>query len=85
MSDPLKFQRALFPDLEPRTIVLTRGGRPRRCLVIWADQATDDIRKKARGKNCRFFISMHESQKIVDDSDLIWEDDKGSLPTWLDY
>lgn len=62
--------------MEGRTIVVSKGGTPHRCDVIWADKVTDDIRKRVRGKNSRLFVSMHESVPWTgptDDSELEWE------------
>jgi hypothetical protein len=84
MPDPFKFQRALFPELEPRTIIALKApdARMHRCIVIWADQATDEIRAKTRGLNSGLFVSMHES-KDSRSGNLQWEENASVLSTWF--
>jgi hypothetical protein len=73
MTDPFKFQRALFPEMEPRTIVVSKGGTPHRCYVVWCDKITDEIRKRVRGKNSKLFVSMHTSHSEPNDEEVAWE------------
>jgi hypothetical protein len=59
VPDPLKFQRALFPDMEPLTVVGTFDGCVNhRRVVIEARNASDDILRRARGKNCGIAIAL---------------------------
>jgi hypothetical protein len=85
MPDPFKFQRALFPELEPRTILARKApdARLHRCTIIWANQATDEIRAKTRGMNSGLFVSVHESQHLFDAEELTWEAGLASLPKWF--
>jgi hypothetical protein len=84
MPDPFKFQRALFPELEPRTILARKApdARMHRCIVIWADHATDEIRAKTRGLNSRLFVSMHES-KDNRTGNLLWEESAAAISKWF--
>jgi hypothetical protein len=82
MPDPFKFQRALFPELESRTIIASKGAKPHRCVVIWANHATNEIRCKARGLNSGLFVSMHESKDSLA-GDLLWEENAAALPKWF--
>ncbi len=77
MTDPLKYQRALFPEMEPRTIIVSKGGVPHRCTVVWCDKITEDIRKRVSGKNSRLFISMHKSHsEPQSDEEVAWGSSK---------
>lgn len=59
MSDPLKFQRALFAEMEPPTIVGEFDGTIKhRRRVVYAHELTDADRKKFRGKNCGVCLAM---------------------------
>lgn len=78
----MKFQRALFPEMEGRTIVVTNP-RKHRCRVVWINQVTDDIRKKVRGLNSQLFVSMHTSNSEASDSDLDWEQNRTLPSNWI--